>query len=378
MASSRPPGGLALGALNKAEWDQPAARRVGLRELHRLHRYGLSFRAPRTLALGTCGDFRLHSLDSLRWFLSHPFFTGIAVLVGERIALEHYATDFRPEHVHSIQSITKTSVHLIAGQLIERGALDPARPVTDYVPEVRGGYGHASLQDALDMAVVNDYSEDFYDPSASVGLLENAHGWRICEGQKHLDIRAFLESITGSRQPDARRQLHYKSANTDVVAWACERAAAASLRSLYLELVEAMGAESSVYLSTDRAGTPFAGGGLHMTLRDLARYGLLCARGGRGIDGASVGSPTFREATLREATRGTPSLLGRGHYRNFLDTNGSWMGHNGYGGQWLMMYPEEAIVIACLSGFADDGGLDWAYIRQLADMGGEIAAFLTR
>ena len=341
--------------------------------MYRLHRYGLSFRASRILPLETRGDFRLHDLELLRWYSNHPFFTGIAVLVGQRIVLERYAPDFGPDQVHSIQSISKTSAHLMAGRLIEAGALDPSKLITAYVPEVSAGYAHATVQDALDMAVVNDYSEDFYDPTATVGRLEDAHGWRFARSGPHIDIRTFLTRIGGAVSLGTKRELHYKSANTDVIAWICERIGRHTLRELLLEIVEAFGPEGAVHVSTDRAGTPFIGGGLHMTLRDLARYGLLLARGGQTADGLNVGSIAFRDATRSEHAAGAPSLLGRGFYRNFLETDGHWLGHNGYGGQWLMVYPESEIVIACLSGLADDGGLDWRYIRRLADMGEQIA-----
>jgi CubicO group peptidase (beta-lactamase class C family) len=172
--------------------------------------------------------------------------------------------------------------------------------------------------------------------------------------------------------------MHYKSANTDVIAWICERVSQRGLRELFLEIIEAFGPADTVYLSTDRCGTPFVGGGLHMTLRDLARYGLLLARGGETLDGVSVGSRAVRDATRSERAKGSPSLLGWGFYRNFLETDGTWLGHNGYGGQWLMVYPESEIVIACLSGLADDGGLDWAFIRRLAAMGEQLAGVLTR
>lgn len=369
------PAGLGLGALNKAQWDQPTTRRNGLRALHRWHRYGLSFRAPQVRRLDTCIDFRLHDLDSLRWYVSHPFFTGIVVLVGSQIVLEQYAPDFGPDQVHSIQSITKTSAHLIAGRLTESGALDPAQPISHYVPEVRGGYGCAVVQDALDMAVVNDYTEDFYDPAATVGRLEEAHGWRLSAAEPQVDIRTFLKRIGGASAPGTSRELHYKSANTDVVAWICERVGQRTLREMYLEIVEAFGPEGTIYFSTDRLGTPFVGGGLHMTLRDLARYGLLLASGGeRG--GRQVGSKAFRDATRSGGANGTPSLLGRGFYRNFLETNGTWLGHNGYGGQWLMVFPESEIVVACFSAISDDGGLDWRFIRRLADMGEQLADLL--
>ncbi|MBS0579849.1 MAG: beta-lactamase family protein [Proteobacteria bacterium] len=381
MTSSRTPqqpAGLGLGPRNKADWDQPETRRRGLRDLHRLHRYGLSFRAPRVLPLETCWRYELHDLELLRWYLAHPFFTGMLVLQGEQILLEQYAADFAPAQVHSVQSITKTSVHLFAGALIEAGKLDPGQPVTRYLPEVEAGYGGATVQDALDMAVVNDYTEDFYDPTASVGQLEDAHGWRLSGGAGHVDIRTFLGRIGGAapRAPDGR--LHYKSANTDVVAWVCERVARRNLRDMYLQLIEASGAADTVYLSTDRGGTPFAGGGLHMTLRDLGRYGLLLARAGAGPLGAEVGSRSFRDATRSERAQGSASLLGRGFYRNFLETDGVWLAHNGYGGQWLMVWPEAEIVVACLSGIADEGGLDWTYIGRLAALGEQVAGLLLR
>jgi len=372
------PSGLALGKLGKAQWDQPETRRRGLRELHRLHRYGLSFRSPRVLSLETRADFRLHDLDSVRWYLSHPFFTGLLVLAGREIVLERYAADFDPDSVHSIQSITKTCAHLIAGRLIESGALEASREITAYVPEVAAGYARATVQDALDMAVVNDYSEDFYDPIATVGLLEDAHGWRLLEGGSHVDIRTFLGRIAAGTDRDPTGKLHYKSANTDVVAWVCERVVKRNLRELLLEIVEAFGPANTVYLSTDRLGVPFVGGGLHMTLRDLARYGLLLARAGENPFGASVGSRAFQDATRAQCAKGTASLLGSGFYRNFVETDGTWLGHNGYGGQWLMVYPESEIVIACLSGIADDGGLDWRFISRLAAMGEQLAETLGR
>jgi CubicO group peptidase (beta-lactamase class C family) len=370
------PRGLALGAQNKAEWDQPAARRRGLRELHRLHRYGLSIRAPRVLELETRLDFRLHDIDALRWYLSHPFFTGIAVLAGRRIALEHYAADFGPDQVHSIQSISKTAAHLMAGRLIESGLLDPDERIARYLPEIGSGYAEATVQDALDMAVVNDYSEDFYDPTAMVGRLEDAHGWRLSGAPVHIDIRTFLTRIGAGAGGNPARRMHYKSANTDVIAWICERVGGRNLRDLLIDIIEGFGAADAVYVSTDRYGTPFVGGGLHMTLRDLARYGLFLGRAGQTLGGARIGSVSFRDATRSDRAKGTPSLLGEGCYRNFLETDGTWIGHNGYGGQWLMVYPDSDIVIACLSGIADDGGLDWGFIRRLAALGSEIARAL--
>jgi CubicO group peptidase (beta-lactamase class C family) len=370
-----PPHGISLGALNKAEWDQPEQRRRGLMDLHRVHRYGLSFRAPAVLPLATNHAFRLHDLASLRWQLGHPLFTGIAVLKGERLVLERYAADFGPERIHSVQSITKTTVHLIAGRLIEQGLLDLSKAISDYIPEIGSGYAQATVQELFDMAIINDYIEDYYDPRATLGELEDAHGWRIIPGFTHRGIRGFLATITGSGEANPGRALHYKTANTDLAGWICERCAGRDLRALLLDIIEAAGVEASVFITTDRTGTPFMGGGLHMTLRDLARYGLLLARAGRGVTAAPVGSIEFRDRTRATRTQGTHSI-GKGYYRNFTEANTAWIGHGGYGGQWLMAFPEEEVIVACLSGMCDDGGLDWAYTERQLAMGADIAAAL--
>lgn len=41
-----------------------------------------------------------------------------------------------------------------------------------------------------------------------------------------------------------------------------------------------MGSEQDAYMSVDSIGTPFAGGGLNMSLRDLARFGEMIRNNG--------------------------------------------------------------------------------------------------
>ena len=54
-------------------------------------------------------------------------------------------------------------------------------------------------------------------------------------------------------------------------------------------ILHAIGGENSVYFSTDRTGVPIVGGGLIMTPRDWARYGMLLGSGGMGVTGDMVG-----------------------------------------------------------------------------------------
>jgi CubicO group peptidase (beta-lactamase class C family) len=367
--------GISVGTNNMGEWDQPENRRQGLRNLHRLHRYGSSFRAPKVQQLHMNMDFRLHHLASLRWYMSHPFFSGLSVLKGNEIIFEHYASDFGPKDIHSIQSISKTFVFLIAGQLVEAGLLDMDKAVRDYLPEIGSGYSHATVQQLFDMGVLNNYSEDYSDPNAMLGELEDAHGWRLLPGTQHKNLREFLVTITGKGDANVDLTHHYKTANTDLAAWICERVSGKSLRSLTIDILESAGVEDPVFLSTDREGTAFLGGGLHMTLRDLSRYGLLLANAGHGLGEAAVGSRRFLNHTLEHRKKGTRTALGWS-YRNFTFTNGVWMGHLGYGGQWLMVHPKTNMVICGLSATLDNHGLDLEFIRCLMNMGQDIASTL--
>jgi CubicO group peptidase (beta-lactamase class C family) len=124
---------------------------------------------------------------------------------------------------------------------------------------------------------------------------------------------------------------------------------------------------------TDRTGFAFANGGICMTARDLARYGLLIARRGVGVDGHEVGSEPFIARTL---AGGVPMPAPRGHirYSNQTNTNGRWIGHGGYGGQYMLVDMETGSVGVFLSVLENASGYDAAYYPPIIAMLAEICA----
>lgn len=139
----------------------------------------------------------------------------------------------------------------------------------------------------------------------------------------------------------------YRSANTDILA-AIAEAVGGPLSARLADIADAAGLEGSLHVATDRSGFPCLNGGLCLTARDLARYGLLLARGGIGVAGQEVGSPAFLQATL---AGGVPMPAPRGHlrYSNQTNTDGRWIGHGGYGGQYLVADPETGTAAVFLS-----------------------------
>src|SRR6185437_1227797 len=139
---------------NKSRCTHADHRRRGFHNLYRLARYSIGLRAARVMPLEKRVDLRIARDEGVSRLLALPWFSAVLVVRGQDILFEHYASDFSKDHPHSIQSITKTTLNLIIGQLLDQGLLDLSRPVADYIPTIGSGYAHASLQQVLNMDVV--------------------------------------------------------------------------------------------------------------------------------------------------------------------------------------------------------------------------------
>ncbi len=143
----------------------------------------------------------------------------MVVLRGEQLVYEQYAHDFYPHQVHTIMSITKTMTHLIVGRCVEDGLIDSTAKVRDYLPEIDSGYADATIQNVLDMNVVNDYSEDYLDPHTTALRHNISMGWRLPVGNTQLvSNREFLCAIKSDDLLNRSGEVNYKSASTDVLA----------------------------------------------------------------------------------------------------------------------------------------------------------------
>ncbi|MBT5435377.1 MAG: serine hydrolase, partial [Rhodospirillaceae bacterium] len=328
---------------NLGMWNRAHTRRHGFRNLHRLHRMGLTARSSQVLPLRTRIERWIGDLPEVRRLTGSTIFCGMVVAKGRDLLFETYADDFGPDMPHSIQSITKTNLNLIYGRLLADGLVDLEKPVEFYIPEIGSGYRGRTVQQVLDMNVMNNFDEDYaapYDPPPApgerwgYGQEEVAMNWRLPPpGQAHYGVRDLAVRLEddGTTNPD--NIMHYKSANTDLAGWIAERVSGRDLKAWFIDNVEAAGLEGCFHISLDKDFVPvFSGGGL-LTTRDLARWGLLFARGGIGVDGTPAGDPAFIETTRNN--RGTFIIGPRSdqRYSNQMFTNGTWVGHGGYGGQ---------------------------------------------
>ncbi len=363
--STVPNADLGIAEGNMSRWSRADRRRRGFHNLHRIARYGCSFRSACVMRLEKRMNLCIAQLESVQRLTSLPWFSAMVVIQGQTIQFERYASDFGADAPHSIQSITKTIMNLVIGQLVERGELDLSRRVADYIPQIGTGYAAATLQQVLNMDVVNDYSEDFTDPQATYYEHEEAMGWRLPRDPTREETEhSFLARVGSADTTNRTGHTQYKDSNTALLGWIAERASGRPLRALLADIVDAAGLEGVFHITTDRTGVPTIEGGACLTARDLARYLALFVRGGRGVGGEAVGSASFIEQSLCSGIT-MPAPYEGIRYSNHLMVRGRVLGHGGWGGQYALANLETGTIAVFLSVIENEHATNRDYLGPI-------------
>jgi len=280
---------------------------------------------------------------------------GVVVLHRGRVVYERYAGALTAERQHIAFSVTKSFVATLAGILIADGTLDDRATVGRYVPELQpSGFGDATVRQLLDMTTGLDYSEDYADDDSPVWNLGRAVGFLPSPPnyRRPATTYAYLASLTKASAHGER--FAYKTPNTDALAWVLRKVTGRSLADLLRERVFArLGAEQDAYFLVDGVGVEFAGGGLHLSLRDLARFGELMRLGGR-FNGAQIVPKAFLDDVMRGGDRARFAGAGYKMLPGWSYRSMWWVSHNDHGafaargihGQAVYVDPAAEMVIA--------------------------------
>ncbi len=290
------------------------------------------------------GEIALHRVDGTRAsvdeVLEDTYTDATVVVHGGRVVLERYAGETAPGTPHLLMSISKSVVGCVVGNLVERGLLSPAHLVTDHVPELGpSGYRGASLRDILDMRSGVEFSEDYTDLDAEVRVIEQAMGWRPASDRRvPSSMYAYLTTLGGTGEHGG--VFDYRSCETDVLGWVCERATNTRMADLISELVwSPIGAERDAEITCDGAGTAIHDGGMCATARDLARFGVMLLAGGE-VAGRRVVPATW----LRESWTADPDIL-EAFARS---VSGPYLPGGWYRNKFWFVPREQHVVLLCL------------------------------
>ncbi|HEY5248162.1 MAG TPA: serine hydrolase, partial [Dermatophilaceae bacterium] len=163
------------------------------------------------------------------------------------------------------------------------------------------GYRDATVRHVLDMRTGVRFSEEYTNPAAEVSELDR---WilrsRGVGGQASSGLYAYL--LTLEADVPHGGGFRYRSADSDVLGWACERASGSPMAELLGSLIwRPLGARHDADLSCDGNGTALHDGGLSATARDVARFGQLLLDGGVVPDGAGGQRVVVPRRWMRQA-----------------------------------------------------------------------------
>src|SRR5262245_13842874 len=225
------------------------------------------------------------SVTTVADVLDETWTDAFAVAQDGVLVAETYAPTGGPTRPHAVMSVSKSVVGCVAGVLVDQGRLDLSADVADYVPELgASGFAGATIRHLLDMRSGVRFREEYTNPQAEIRRLDRWILGGRRSGDRPRGLYPFLTTL-GAEAPHGQRFL-YRSAETDALGWACERATRTRMADLVSTLLWApMGAERDAEFLCDTLGTAVHDGGLATTARDLLRFGQLLLDGGAVDDG---------------------------------------------------------------------------------------------
>ncbi len=261
---------------------------------------------------------------SVRDIIDATFTDGFLVLYDGQVIAEEYPSGMGPFETHLLMSVSKSLIGCVTGVLVDRGQIALGTRLAEYVPRLTdSGYADATVRNLLDMRSGVRFSEAYLDPHAEVRLLEQVIGWapRTRPDLPH-SLYEYLATLTQERPHGGA--FSYRSCETDVLGWLCERAAGRRMPDLLSEVVwSRLSPEQDMDAAVDPAGAVMHDGGLCATLRDLGRFGQMLLDGGCvgdvrvvpqwWLDDSYAGGPDSRDAFADSVD---DSRLPGGMYRN--------------------------------------------------------------
>ena len=268
---------------------------------------------------------------------------------------------------HLAFSVTKAFVGSALGILEAQGTVNLDKTVEQYLPALaNSGWAGIRIRDLADMASgmegVEDSLEAYTNPNNKHYQMEASLGWQpltaaMPESVRSYETYDFLQTFKRLRKP-GEAQL-YTSANTEVLAELLEHVTGKPLPQIISELLwSRIGADNDAYFLLNPKSFPIAHGGMGMTLRDLARFGLLFTASGQSANEPAV-PPAFLKALLE---KGRPELQTGKQPAWFSHSTYQWDGvskfdqifKGGFAGQLLFIDCKRDVVIAYFGTNADE------------------------
>jgi hypothetical protein len=293
--------------------------------------------------------------QTLEQFINNGAVDGCIVLHGGKVVLERYPT-MHANDLHLMMSLGKVFVTTALALLEDQGKVDLQKSVDYYLPELKGsGWEGISLRDVADMRSgiegEEKSNEAYRNPAHKEYQHEATLGWEprtapnLPEAVRRGDLLGFLKTLKREHKPG--EVWAYTSTNTSVLGEVISRVTGQSLAEVISELIwSKIGAEHDAVLIQNERGFPVAGGGMCMTLADLARFGLLFTKhppsSEQGIISERILERIFNSPRGTADEHGMLPLT----YQWDLVSNQHELAKGGWAGQLLYVNRDKDVVVA--------------------------------
>lgn len=279
--------------------------------------------------------------------------TSLLVLDGGQIVHESYYLGTGPEDLRIGWSIAKSFVSALFGIVQAEGKISSLDdPVTKYAPALSGSaYDGVTIRQVLQMTSGVQFDEDYLDYHSDI----NKMGRVLALGGSMDGFAAGLSARASA--PGERWK--YVSIDTHVVAMVIRGATGRDLPGLLAEkIITPLGLQAEPYILTDGRGVGFALGGLNLTTRDYARFGLMIAQGGQWQGRQIVPADWIAASTIASAPT-APGKIRYG-YQWWIPkgaAGGIFMARGIYGQYIYIDQPRDVVIVATSADrlFREDG-----------------------
>lgn len=350
--------------VTRANWMTPPFNRWAYQNTRRIHP---SMTFPRATAqratpmpyapMNKIAQMTVKAMDgkkvSIDEFLRETYTDGIVVVHNGRVVYERYFNGLSPSQPHLLFSVTKSFTGTLVGLLADRGLIDFDKTVADYVPELaKSGFGDATVRQMMSMEVGvawDETPEAMADPSSTFSRYAQAVGF--IHGPEISSTFAVLPTMQKVNPHGDHFQ--YVAPATDALGWLLERVSGKPYAQLLDdEILSKIGLEGDGYILLDGWGKALATGGLNLTTRDLARFGVMLQQGGN-FGGQRIVSEEFIHDTRFNGSRekfrkGQAAENFQAYHNQWWIMDGPRPAMNAWGvfGQMLYVQPDSGVVIA--------------------------------
>ena len=347
--------------LTKTNWLRPPFKYWAIKNVDKLFSVGTIAKGATTLELekGTFDltDLKIEQFDGKRYgfeeHLDSNRTDGFLVINKGKIIYEKYFGNMTATSPHNWFSVSKSLTGLTAAILAAEGKIDLQKPVTHYLPELKGSaWDGVIIQKVMNMEVNLQYDEAYNNPKSDAYKFAKVSHFVEVPGPPS-EFKNMLEYFKSVKKGANHEELfHYVSLNTELLGMIISKVTGKKPSEAMSEKVwTKMGAEQDGFVVRNPDGFELVSAAINSNIRDAGRLGLLMLN-----DGKVNGQQVIPESVVKTIKKGgsvekfAQSKRGK-VFKDFHYTNQWWHTDKaaffakGLFGQWIYVDPTTETVI---------------------------------